>query len=87
MFLFRPHRQFLAEAMEEVVELKDKEDLVRHIQEEWAWYKHGYKLTNETITVEKYGNGIDKRIGWDTYIVEVKNDEKHIVAGFTNGPV
>lgn len=53
--LFRPHRMFLDEAMAEVQEVNNIEDIERIT---------GY--TN--ITVEKYG-GIDERNGWDTYIV------------------
>lgn len=42
------------------------------------------KVTIDTIKVEKYGDGIDMRCGWDTYIVTIPD---YGVAGFTDGPL
>lgn len=42
------------------------------------------KVTIDTIKVEKYGDGIDMRCGWDTYIVTIP---EYGVAGFTDGPL
>jgi len=86
MFLFRPHRGLLTEAMEEVVELKDKSELVSHIIHSWRCFpKHGYDFNSDTIKVKKYC--FDDRINWDTYIVTYEKDGYVHVEGFTNGPV
>lgn len=66
---YRPHRRFLDEAMAEVVDLKDREALVRHLAKslgEW-----GYQLTNEDVQIKFYG--YDSRIGWNTHIVVIRN--------------
>lgn len=70
--LFRPHREFLDQAMAEVQEVTSIKDIERIT---------GYS----DITVEKYGppGKIDERIGWDTYIV----CEGGRGCGFTNGPL
>ena len=86
MFLFRPHRRLLAEAMEEVVELEDKNALVSHIKYIWGHFpNHGYDINLDTIKVQKYG--FDARINWDTYIVTYEKGEHTHVEGFTDGPV
>ena len=86
MFLFRPHRRLLAEAMEEVVELEDKPGLVSHIISTWSCFpNHEYDFNSDTVKVKKYG--FDNRINWDTYLVTYEKDDSVHVEGFTNGPV
>lgn len=78
---FREHRALLDEAMETVVELKDRADLLRHLQKlAEPWPTHP-PVTDTTVHVEPYG--FDKRIGWDTHIVTL---DGYGVLGFTDGP-
>lgn len=73
----------LADSMETVQEFESKKDLVKYLQTELnKWSVNKYDLSK--ITIEKYGNGIDERIGWDTYIVHL---EGYGVLGFTDGEV
>lgn len=83
-FLYRPHRRLLADAMDEVVELKDKADLILHIKREWSSLPHDFEISEKTVQVEKYG--FDDRINWDTYVVLLEMDGKPGAIGFTNGP-
>lgn len=71
MTLFRPQRGSLDAAMAEVRKVATRAELATllHAPEDW-------------ISVEPYG-GVDKRIGWDTYIVTVRGQG----VGFTNGPL
>lgn len=77
---FRPQRGSLDAAMAEAQEFAGRAELVAHITEELAPW--GFVVTPTMVHVEKYG-GIDKRIGWDTYIVTV---DGYGVFGFTDGP-
>jgi hypothetical protein len=78
MTKFRPHRGGLAEAMAEVVEVTNIEELKIHIGKSWPYYK----LEDlADLTIEKYGEGIDH---WDTHIVY---SIEHGVFGFTDGPL
>ncbi len=70
---FRPQRGGLAEAMREVVEVENRDELAAHI---------GYPI----LRVVPYG-GIDERIGWDTYVVVARYPYGDEIAGFTNGPL
>ena len=82
MFLFRPQRGSLDSAMSEVKGYSSKQMLIDDLQAEMDEYGVG-KYDCSKTTIEKYGSGIDKRIGWDTYIVHL---EEYGVFGFTNGP-
>lgn len=78
MSKFRPQRRTLAEAMDEMVEIDGMAGLRKHLE------RDGYRAeTLDKMTVEAYF-GIDKRIGWDTYIV---HSEGYGVLGFTDGPL
>jgi hypothetical protein len=86
---FRYHRGSLKDSMETVIEVKDKNDLLDQILSNYA--DTSFPLDRKDIknfTIQPYG-GIDKRIGWNTYIVEIDACPpwgRH-VAGFTNGPL
>jgi len=82
-FKFREHKGLLCDSIETVKEFSSKEDLVKHLQNKLdIWYVGKYDLNK--LIIEKYGEGIDKRIGWDTYIVYL---DGYGVFGFTDGPV
>ncbi len=80
MTLYRPHRGNLDTAMAEVVEISGREELVAHLRTVWM---SEVNESGSNVVVEKYGSGIDTRIGWDTHIVLV-DDSPY---GFTDGPV
>lgn len=44
-------------------------------------YSYGIRVIHD-VQIEKYGEGIDERIGWDTHIVTVNGQ----AMGFTDGP-
>jgi len=73
--LFRPHRSSLDDAMKEVIEIADRDALVRHL------IRIEYANEKSDITVEKYV--FDDRIGWDTHIVCINGN----AIGFTNAAV
>jgi len=70
---FRHHRRFLDESLKTTIFVKDKEELE--------------EILGEPLKIEKYGTGIDKRCGWDTYIVTDINIPNNAVFGFTDGPL
>lgn len=78
--LFRPQRELLADAMAEAREFDGTRAGLQ------ALLDPGDVLA----AVEPYG-GLDKRIGWDTYIVTATNpdhrDPRPSVVGFINGPL
>ena len=78
--LFRPQRRLLIEAMDEAREFDGTRAGLQ------ALLSPGDVLHDVT----PYG-GIDKRIGWDTYIVTTTHpgwaDPRPSVAGFINGPL
>lgn len=80
MTLYRPQRGSLNTAMNEVVELDGRLELIDHLRK---GYGSEVNESGSNVTVEKYGSGIDTRIGWDTHIVLVGG----IPYGFTNGPL
>lgn len=80
MTLYRPHRGSLATAMKEVVEITGRQELVDHLRKS---YMNEVNESGSNVVVEKYGTGIDDRIGWDTHIVTVNG----FPDGFTNGPL
>ena len=79
MFLFRPQREMLADAMRECVELADWEALSRHLGKV------------ELVSVRPYPGPhalFDERIGWHTHIVMGRiADGAATPVGFTSGPV
>jgi hypothetical protein len=80
---FRPHRGSLADAMKEMVDLPDRAALIALLQSMHKDADFGPVITDEAVHVEKYGHGIDTRIGWDTHIVMIDDWGP---AGFTDGP-
>jgi hypothetical protein len=78
---YRPHRGGLAEAMAEMVEVKDKAHLERYLLASAPLWR-----PFESITIEPY-SGADDRIGWDsTWIVMGRWNGKDYPIGFTDGP-
>lgn len=73
---YRPQRGSLKESMESVVEFSgSKVDLLKILRREFK------DIISDDVTVKPYI--YDDRIGWDTYIVLIKNN----AIGFTNGPI
>jgi len=81
--MFRPQRGSLHDAMKEAVQLPDRAALIAHLQAIHSGFEEGPVIADETVRVEKYGRGIDTRIGWDTHIVMIDGWGP---AGFTDGP-
>ena len=73
---FRPQRGGLDEAMREVFEFSTLDELEAHLRDALGW-------KFDLVGIEKYGSGIDKRIGWDTHIVTVNGR----AVGYTDGPI
>ena len=74
--LFRPQRGSLRRAMAEVQEFDGTRAGLQAL------------FPRTLVKVEKYGGGIDTRIGWDTYIVLTAWFDGTVQPeGFTNGPV
>jgi hypothetical protein len=74
---YRPHRRLLDESMAEVIDLTHRRSLVEHLAkslEQW-----GIDLTDGDVRVEPYG--YDERIGWDTYIVTIRNKQQQLPSG------
>jgi hypothetical protein len=79
---YRPHRETLADAMAEVVEVADRAALVEHMRNLVIdWYPPDELPTMENTEIKPYG--FDARINWDTHIVLVNGR----AWGFTNGPL
>lgn len=53
----------LDEAMEQVVDIPDKDSLLAFLKEQYAFWSP----TEENVTVQPYGR--DERIGWDTHLI------------------
>ena len=82
---FRQHRGGLAESMETVVEIKNRDELVGYLRGIlWQW-PTAPPVSDETIEVRPYADGGgDDRIGWKkVYIVTLKD---YGVLGWTDGP-
>ncbi len=77
IILFRFHTSTLKDSIKTIFEVKNKKELIRHLQIEFDFYN----LNEDDIVISFYG--IDDRLeNWkDTYIVEWKNGG---VIGFTN---
>ncbi len=82
-FKYRDHRELLVNSMSTVQEFLSRDDLIKYLQVSLDEYGPG-KYDCSKVTVKKYGNGIDERIGWNTHIVHL---EGFGVFGFTDGPV
>jgi len=57
-FLFRPGMGSFRQAMSEVIELNNKDELVKHIKNKNGWdcsLNHKLEITNETVKIEEYG--------------------------------
>jgi hypothetical protein len=80
MRLVREHRGGLDESMKTVRPVRDREHLVEIIRESLGLYSK--VIEPEQISVEPYV--FDSRIGWDTYIIEIKG---YGVWGMANGPI
>lgn len=83
MIRYRPHRGSLDDSLAATIQIKDHDDLVKHLKEIWSRWPTSDGFEPEEVTVEKYGDGIDERCGWDTYIVCIKGN----AVGFTDGPL
>lgn len=88
---FRPVRGGLEEAMREVQEWNNVEELRSIVYDHISpLYLIQNSLTDingeikpDEIKVEKYGQGIDERIGWDTHLVTIGGNP----VGYTDGPI
>lgn len=76
----RPSSSFMSvdESMKYVLEIPDWESLIAFLAKELrAW------RPDSMVLVEKYGSGIDKRIGWDTHLISVDGN----ACLFSDGPM
>ena len=83
MIKFREHRGSLADSMETLTYCADRNGLIgciRRLLGEWVTGNFDAGL----LRIEKYGEGIDDRNGWDTYVVTY---DGFGVVGFTDGAV
>jgi hypothetical protein len=55
----------IGESMKHEREAKDWAELMAFLKAEWL----PTEVTDDNVTIEKYGTGIDKRIGWDTHLL------------------
>ena len=67
----------LSEAMDQVVEISDRKELIEYLQRECDYWHP----TDENVEVKYHGH--DDRIDWDTYLITI--DGK--AALFANGPI
>ena len=78
---FREHRGSLDDSMKTLVEVKDREELMAHLVRILEPWPTAPPVTAETVKIEPYI--YDYRLGWDSYIVTLKD---YGVLGFTDGP-
>lgn len=69
---FRQHRGGFDESMATYVDLADRAALLDHMRKLLAPYPTAPPVTEETVEIKPY-YGIDKRNGWDTHIVILKD--------------
>lgn len=74
--LFREHRARLFDSLKTTKAFSSFTELRGHIASNFE-----YLPMSGRMSIERYGFGIDMRIGWDTHIVKWNKD----VIGFTNG--
>jgi hypothetical protein len=82
---FRPQRELLEDSMKEVREFDTVTEFERYIHHEYL--PPYYRSRGTQISVTPYPSAewnFDPRIGWHTYIVELKGWG---VVGFTDGPL
>lgn len=68
---YRPHRRYLDESMEEVIDFPDRAALIAHLAKEYL--ERGYILEDCDVRVEH--SGFDKRINWDSHVVTLRNKQ------------
>lgn len=79
---FREHRGTIAESIETIVTLKDRQALVDHCQT--LLTPLSFRFEPDALTVTYYSDMPDTRVGWErTYIVII---EGHGVIGFSDSP-
>lgn len=79
---FREHRDTIAESIDTIVTLKDRQALVEHCQKFLA--PLGIQFEPDALTLTYYSDIPDTRVGWErTYIVII---EGHGVIGFSDSP-
>ena len=69
--------QTVDESMESVTEVSDWPELMALLREHYYFWEP----TEENVLIQKWGQGIDTRIGWDTHVVTVNGH----AALFTDG--
>lgn len=74
------HGCLLSEAMEQVVVVNSRAELLAAIN--LRMNVIGVVVTDDQVTVRKYGYGIDERNGWDTHLICI--DGKAFA--FSDGP-
>lgn len=70
--LYRPHRGGLAEAMKEVRAFDTVEEIIKFEEERWSKMSPGCRAE-----IGEAGSTMDKRIGWLTRHVLIRNDAKN----------
>lgn len=80
---YRSHRGSLFDAMATAVDLAGRDELIGHLQADLAHW--GYKVTTDDVRLEH--QGFDARIGWDTYLVLIRNQEVSPGRWFFGGSV
>jgi hypothetical protein len=79
---FREHSDTIAESIQTIVTLKDRQALVEHCQT--LLTPLGFRFEPDTLTLTYYSDMPDTRVGWEqTYIVII---EGHGVIGFSDSP-
>lgn len=79
---FREHRGGFDDSMSTVVEVADRAALLDHMRKLLQPYPSAPPVTDETVRIESY-YGVDKRNGWDTHIVILKD---YGPFGYTDSP-
>lgn len=80
MWLFRPHRGGLKEAMELLQEFDTIDDIFNHISNDWNNWNEHVTVHPCDLMYDLYGENGDSRIGWSkTYVISYKayNDIKY----------
>lgn len=73
---FRPQRVTLAEALDEMVAVRTREELLRTVA-----VMIGRTVSSDEVDLRHYG--FDARIGWDTWMVTWRG----MCVGYTDGPI
>lgn len=75
--LFRYHRGGLAESLETTINIKDKQELYKILQDELKRWNFFFNIED----IECIDYGYDNRCNWQTYLISIKNFG---VVGMTN---